>query len=300
MNAGRHALLLLLLAGCGGDEPAVEAPPSAADQLVLGQAIAAMQAGRSYEVAGALAQLLARDPPPAMAQMLAGEAAYDLGKYAEAVERLSDAVRRLATYAPNATTLGFAHYKLGQFGEASAVFRSIVAARPDAYKAHYGLGLVALHEGRIEEARSALQEALRLQPAYVKARFAMGQLLQDEGRLDEAAEALQAVLVEVPAHDQALFRLAQVREAQGRTDESAALLARQQQVYATKEELGGLQAAVRSGTDTPATWARIVLLNTRLGDDDEARQALQAGLQRFPEAPDLVALLTSPAPGAER
>ena len=48
------------------------------------------------------------------------------------------------------------------------------------------------------------------------------------------------------------------------------------------------------------TWARLVRLNTQLGEDDDARQALQAGLQRFPEAPELVALMAPPAAAAER
>jgi tetratricopeptide (TPR) repeat protein len=221
---------------------------------------------------------------------VAGEAAYELGRYAEAVERLTDAVARLPSYRPNATTLGFAHYKLGQFAQAATVFRSIVALKPDAYKAHYGLGHVALAEGRTAEARAALEEALRLQPGYLKARFDLGRVLQEEGRLEESAQAFEAVLERWPSHDEALFRLAQVRAAQGRQADADAVLARRAEVYALTEEIGGLVQRVRAGTDTPETWQRIVVLQDRLGEDEQAASALRDGLQRFPEDPGLLEL----------
>ncbi len=283
------AALLVLILACGDDPPA-EPPLSPADQLVLGRAIAAKQAGRPQEVAGILAEMLARTPPPAQAQLVAGEAAYDLALHAEAVERLTDALARLPSYRPNATTLGFAHYKLGQFAQAATVFRSIVALRPDAHKAHYGLGHVALAEGRAAEARAALEEALRLRPDYLKARFDLGRVLQDEGRLEEAAAAYEAVLVRWPSHDEALFRLAQVRAAQGRQADADAVLARRAEVYAVKEELAALVQRVRDGSDAPATWQRLVVLQDRLGEDEAAEKALRDGLQRFPEDPGLLEL----------
>jgi tetratricopeptide (TPR) repeat protein len=128
----------------------------------------------------------------------------------------------------------------------------------------------------------------------------MGQLLQDEGRLDEAAGHLEFVLSRVPARRDALFRLAQLREAQGRSEEAAALLARQQVIYPLGEEVAGIMAVVREGRDTPATWARLVELHRRLGEDDDAAQALQNGLARFPGAPELVALRGAPAAEPER
>jgi len=282
-------MLLALVAACG-EEPPQAARLSDADRLVLGRAVAAKQAGRDREVAEILAELLARTPPPPEAQLVAGEAAYDLGRYAEAAERLTDAVARLPSYLPSASHLGFAHYKLGQFPQAATVFRSIVAVRPEAYKAHYGLGHVALAEGRTAEARASLEEALRLQPDYLKAHFDLGRVLQEEGRLEEAAGEYESVLARWPSHGEALFRLAQVRAAQGRQADADAVLARRAEVYALNEELGGLVQQVRAGTDAAETWQRIVLLQDRLGEDEEAARALRDGLQRFPADPGLAEL----------
>jgi tetratricopeptide (TPR) repeat protein len=278
-----------LLAGCGDDPPvAVPDPPlSAPEQAALALAVQAQRDGRPEEVGPLLAGLLARVPPPPDAQYVAGEAAYALRRHVEAVERLTDAVTRKPEFLGSASTLGFAHYQLGQFAEAAATFRQIVAARPTAHKAHYGLGLVALEQGLLEEARSALAEALRQQPGYLKARFAWGRLLQAEGRLDEAAEAFEAVLAGWPSHHEALLRLAQVRAAQGRAAEAEALQERRAQVYAVREELGGLEQLARGGADTPASWARMVQLLGALGEDEDAARALAAGRRRFPAAPEL-------------
>jgi tetratricopeptide (TPR) repeat protein len=289
-------LALALAAGCG-DEPAAPAqatPLTAPEMATLALAVQAQRDGRPEDVGPLLAGLLARAPPPADAQYVAGEAAYALKRHAEAVERLTDAVTRKPEFLPNASTLGFAHYHLGQFAEAATTFRQIVAARPTAYKAHYGLGLVALEEDRLEEARDALAEALRQQPSYLKARFAWGRLLQAEGRFDEAGAAFETVLAGWPSHHEALLRLAQVRAAQGRGAEAAALQERRAQVYAVREELSGLEQLAHSGADTPASWARMAQLLASMGEDEDAARALASGRRRFPAAPELAG--DGPAP----
>jgi len=272
------------------DEAAVEAPLTPADQDVLRQAAAAVQADRFEDVARLLGPLLARTPPPADAQFIAGSAAYDLGDYAEAVTRLSDATVRKPIFVPNSSALGFAQFKLGDFAGARASFERIVAVNDGAYKAHYGLGLVSLSEGRLPEARAHLERALALSPGYLKARFQMARLLQEEARLPEAAAALQAVLAEWPTHEEALYRLSQVLQALGREAEAAATMTRHAQVYKAREAIGGLTQRIRSGGDQPGLHAEIVRLWRQVGDTEEAARSLANGLRRFPGDPELEAL----------
>jgi tetratricopeptide (TPR) repeat protein len=297
------ALALLAVAGlpapgCGPDAP--DAAPSARavtevlderDRAALAAAIGAQQQAMPERVGPLLEGLLARDPPPADAQFVAGSAAYDLGRYGEAAERLGDAVRRKPEFLPAASALGFALRRQGDYDAAADVFARIVAARPDAHKAHYGLGLLAVDVGRAGDARRHLEHALAIRPDYLKARFALARVLIEEGRLPEARAALEELLVLWPAHEQALYQLALVLGELGEDAASEAVLARREEVYRLGEEVGGLLARRRSGEDDPRLAARLVELYLALGEPDDARRELQLGLLAAPDDPALRSLL---------
>jgi tetratricopeptide (TPR) repeat protein len=301
VSAARLAALALLAVaglpapGCGPDaSPAAPTGPAALDEperAALAAAIRAQLASMPEQVGPLLEGLLARDPPPADAQFVAGSAAYDLGRYGEAAERLGDAVRRKPEFLPAASALGFAHRRLGDYDAAADVFARIVAVRPDAHKAHYGLGLLAVDVGRAGDARRHLEHALAVRPDYLKARFALARVLIEEGRLPEARAALEELLAHWPAHEQALYQLARVLGELGEDAASEAVLARREEIYRLGEEAGGLLVRRRAGEDDTRLAVRLVELYLALGEPDDARRELQLGLGAAPDEPALRALL---------
>ncbi len=274
----------------GGDVPVVDASMDDATRASVEGALRAAEEGRHEDVAGLLAEVLSRPDPPAGALWIAGWAAYELGDFAVAVDRLGAAVRAQPAFLPHAVALGFAQRRLGRVDDAAATFRSIVEVRPDAYKAHYGLGLLALDAGRAAEARPHLERALALQPDYLKAEVAMARLLQRENRLDEARVAFEAVVKRAPSHEEALYRLAQVLDTLGRADEAQAVLEQQRKVYAIKEQIGALVTAIRAGGADADAFRHLAGLFAEIGADDDAQRAVADGLRRFPGDAILVEL----------
>jgi len=302
-RAGLVGLCVLGLAtGCGDHVPAAPvekasggagAPLDAEAAARVGQALEAMRESRWEDVAPLLQPLLTRPAPPPDATWIAGSAAFNLGRYDEAIERLDDAVRRKPEFLPNAAALGFARREVGDFAGAEATFQQILAVRPQAYKAHYGLGLVALDQGRLPEARRELEAALAIEPKYLKAHAALGRLLFEEGRLADARVELEAVADAWPGNEQALYLLAQVQSALGDQPAADATLARRAQVYATKEQLGALAARRRAGATSAAEYAREVSLHLEIGETSEAARTLALGLRAHPGAPELTVLIDS-------
>jgi len=310
MRTGRLArpwLLALPLAlagtaGCG-DEPApgpsADAPLDAEASERLGQALEAMRERRWEDVLPILQPLLDRPSPPPDATWIAGSAAFELGRYSEAVALLDDAVRRKPSFVPAAAALGFARRETGDFAGARATFEAIVAERRTAYKAHYGLGLVALDEGRTEEARRALEAALALEPEYLKAQAAVGRLLFEEGRHEEARVQLEQVTERWPGNEQVLYLLAQTQSALGDREAADATLARRAGIYRIKEQIGGLALRRRAGSATAADYALEIALQLELGDRGEAARTLALGLRAHPGAPELTGLMRSPGMAAD-
>lgn len=289
-------LALAGAAGCGdepapaADAPAADAPLDAEASERVGQALAAMREKRWEDVLPVLQPLLDRPSPPPDATWIAGSAAFELGRYAEAVALLDDAVRRKPAFVPAATALGFARRETGDFAGARATFEAVVAERPMAYKAHYGLGLVALDEGRADDARRALEAALALEPEYLKAQAAVGRLLFEEGQLEEARAQLEQVAGRWPGNEQVLYLLAQTQSGLGDREAADATLARRAEIYRVKEQIGGLAVRRRAGTATAADYALEIGLQLELGDRGEAARTLALGLRAHPGAPELTAL----------
>jgi len=264
--------------------PPTEPPLGPEDVARIEKANRAMATGLPETVHDTLAELLDRRPIPAEAQWLAGQAAYSLQSYGEAVERLGDVTRRDAdAYLPRSVALGFAQYKLGDFDDAEATFAAIAARAPDNPKAHYGLGQLDVTAGRDEDARVHLERALALAPDYLKARFAMARALDGLGRDDEALEAVETVVARWPSHEEALYLWARLLSAAGRTEEAERVLARRSTIYAAKEAIGQLGQRIRAGEDSPALRRAIIEAFAALGDERETRRAVVAALERFPD-----------------
>lgn len=281
------------LPGCGDETTApADGPPaaplSAEDETRLREAEQLLVAQLHEQVPPRLAPLLARDPVPVQAQYLAGQAAYYLGQYGEATERLADVLARAHDdYIGRSNALGFAHYKLGDFDASREVFAAIVEADPAAHKAHYGLGQVALTEGRYADAREHVERALQLASGYLKARFAMARVLDGLGESEAALAQTEELVQAWPSNEELLHLQAQLLRRLDREVEARAVEARRAQVYSIKEQVGDALGRIRAGEDNPLLRMRIVEGYLELGDVREALLQLGAGRTRWPDDPVL-------------
>ena len=160
-----------------------------------------------------------------------GKADYRAGKYKEAVEEFSEAVRLKpdwveAHYAlalslteieklPEAIeefrqvvkfnanedlqtlsfyNLGNAHLDLGQYKEAIESYREAIKLRPDLSKPHNNLGLAYAASGQLAEAISEFKQAAQLRADYAEAHFNLGVAYLQLGNQHEAEKQQQLPL----------------------------------------------------------------------------------------------------------
>lgn len=95
---------------------------------------------------------------------LEGAALNQLGRSAEALDRLSEADREEPGRVDVLLEMGFALYELCRFDDADRVLRRAEALAPDEPWTHHYLGLVAERRGDAEEARRRASRARKLAP----------------------------------------------------------------------------------------------------------------------------------------
>ncbi len=129
------------------------------DDRVLGE--------RGAELARRGARLARKAGDSSLAGELAwleGAALNDLGRSAEALERLDEARRELGETVDVLAERGFSLYELCRFDEARRALLEAEALDPDDPWTHHHLGLVAERQGDAEEARRRFARARKLSP----------------------------------------------------------------------------------------------------------------------------------------
>lgn len=142
-------------------------------------------AAAAYERARAL------DPAAFEWAYLAGVVRLRIGRGAEAVPALREAVARRPGSLLARLRLGEALLAAEKPEEARTLYRSLVMERPDIAQAQYGLGRAEAACGDAAGAADRYRAATRLFPRYAAARYALGLLYRDLGRRDEAEEQLR-------------------------------------------------------------------------------------------------------------
>lgn len=234
-------LLALAALGAAGEVPPL--PPLRIDQLPAGvrdRVAAAVRRAdehpRSAAAAGGLGMLLhayeqhssataayerarALDPAAFEWAYLAGLLQLRIGRGAEAVPVLREAVARRPGSLPARVRLGEALLEAGKTEEARALYHSLVMEHPDTPQAHYGLGRAEAARGEAVAAADRYRAATRLFPGYAAARYALGLLYRDLGRRDEAQEQLRLYqrhwLDAPPLDDPVLERVVALRHGPG-------------------------------------------------------------------------------------
>ena len=156
--------------------------------------------------------------------LLRGRAAFQAGRFAEAVTAFQAAVDADPDSGRARTNLGTALGQTGKTDKAIEQFRQAIAIDLKSGSAHYNLGEIFASQGKLPLARQHLEEAITIDPEDLQAQLGLARVLRASGDLEQArshfASALEidpanevgrfgeaAVLVDLELYQEALSRL---------------------------------------------------------------------------------------------
>lgn len=173
------------------------------------------------------------------------DALFAEGKYADAVNRLREALESAPRHANAHANLGVTLCKLGRYGEGERELRHAIALDETCPRAHLtlgtllrargdlaasetalrraveqdrrdaqalvDLGLTLGMRGRLGDARDCFEKAMRLKPRSANTLCGLAWLATREGRFEEAERLYRGALESEPRHTVALASLAQLR-----------------------------------------------------------------------------------------
>lgn len=148
-------------------------------QRQLQTALAHHQAGRLEEADRLYRLVRAAQPANFDALHLSGAVAYQQGRYKEAVDLLSRALRLNARSAPCEMRLGLAYTALGQHAEGEKRLRQAVRSDPRLIDAWVGLAVTLRVQGKTAEAISCYERVAELQPNSASTHDQIGALKAD-------------------------------------------------------------------------------------------------------------------------
>ncbi|QQO35858.1 tetratricopeptide repeat protein [Bradyrhizobium diazoefficiens] len=115
-----------------------------------------------------------------------GQALFNLGRYAEALDYFNAFARLNPNVAPLYQTRGLCLQRLGRFEEAQADFERSIALNPTEAETHKNLGTLHARFGRMEQAFASFDRALALRPNFTAALNEKARALWSLQLLDEA------------------------------------------------------------------------------------------------------------------
>lgn len=183
-------------------------------------------------------------------------------------------------------TLGPVYMRLGRFQDAVRAYRQIIAlggANANTYSV-LGEALVGLAEGIVTaEALASFEKTLSMDPKEPRAQFFVGLARAQEGKMDEARALWSQMLTDLPENspwrDVAKQALAQRNASQ--TSATGEAPDGQQQMI--EEMVARLDARLQESPNDPEGWQRLVRSYIVLERQDEARAALERGIEALGE-----------------
>jgi tetratricopeptide (TPR) repeat protein len=208
--------------------------------------------------------------PSSQDAMTAGAAAYEAGRYGDAVAAYQQAVAAQPDNATYRQALAAALIRSGDREAGLAEYRQVLRRDPDNALARLRLAVVrAEDEGPSPEVLEELSRVVESAPELVEARLELGRLLVEAGRPAEALPHLQRAVEAAPEDLEA-------RQRYGRL-----LLSLQRLPEARRE----LEAALELGGDDAETLLALGLLEKAAGDAEAARRYLLQVVEQEVDAP---------------
>ena len=162
----------------------------------------------------------AESAPASLSPLEEGKRLLELGRYAEALSHLEQAVRVDEKAAPAHYWMGMALYALSRDKEALKSFKTAVWRDKNWAPGHAGMGLVYVRMPyRRLDARMALRRALRLDPGNAEYQYIMGLTFMDQsdkgwliGSDPDGRKYFHQALELDPMHPDAWFQLGRCYE----------------------------------------------------------------------------------------
>ncbi len=249
-----------------GYQRLLERNPCDAEALV-GMSLVAL-ASRQIESAVKMAEAgVAVAPRMDAAWVALGQALKAKGRFAEAEQAYSQAIRLDGMNAPARIGLGELKIATGRAEEAAAEFELALRQRPALVAAHLGLGNALAFMGRNEEALDHCEAALAFQPRLPEAQFAAGFVLARMGRVKEAETRYRRALAVRPDFAAAWINLGSLLREQG------------QDVYAE----AALKRAVELQPDLVSGWINLAILERERRRPAETEKYLRRAFALNPD-----------------
>jgi len=159
---------------------------------MLQTAIGHHQAGRLPEAEQIYRQILSTAPQHSDAWHLLGVMAYQVGKYAAAIELSGRAVALQPSIAAYHANLGEAYRASGDLAKAEPALLRAIELDPNQPEVRNNYALLLQTAGRAADSLAMLERALQLNPNYPEAHNNRGLALEHLGRYDEARQAYVA------------------------------------------------------------------------------------------------------------
>ena len=237
--------------------------------------------------------IIALNPQARDAYLNLGDALYEQGRYAEALDVTRIAVERRPEHFQAHFNLGAILDALGRFEEAETHLRRAIALNPQAQNAHLNLSKALYEQGRYEAALEAARVAIEQDPDFVEAHFNLGAILNMLGRFEEAETHLRRAIVlnpqDVDAHfslGAALYKQGQYAEA---LDATRVVIEQDPEYVKAHFNLGAILNALGRFEEAEIHWRRAIALNPQ--DVDSFRKLIEVLTPqgRYEEAIDLIA-----------
>jgi protein O-mannosyl-transferase len=156
-------------------------------------------------------------PRNAFARNYLGFALARGGKYPEAIDQLTEALRLKSDYVDAHVNLGLVFDEQGRFQEAIGHFSEALRIDPKCAKAHAHWAMALTRKGLLHEAEKHYSEALRINPEDAEVHNNLGVTLYGEGRFQEALHHYSEALRIRPGYADAKRNLANLQRFMGRT-----------------------------------------------------------------------------------
>jgi protein O-mannosyl-transferase len=183
----------------------------------LGNAL--LNLGKTADAIKHLSEALRINPRFAEAHNNLGRALDMQGATAEAISHYHEALRLKPRLPTAHNNLGVALAKQGAIAESISRYREALQLNPDYAEACYNLGNAMLAQGKITEAIGHYSEALRIKPNYAEAHNNLGVALARQGKMTEAVEHLSEALRINPGYADAQKNLKSALSSQGKTND---------------------------------------------------------------------------------
>lgn len=191
---------------------------------LLQKGLALHQSGRAGEAAKLYEQVLARDSKQPAANHLLGLFHLQQGRAADAVQRISRAVKARPDDAQYLGNLGVALNAAGRSAEAVDVLQRAIMKNIEFAEAFSNLGMAFRNLGRFDDAVTVYRRAVRLKPNEAGFHFNLANSLRDAGYLFDAESAYRRAVHLRPNYSAAINGLAVMLDGQGRASEALSLV----------------------------------------------------------------------------